>query len=263
MSIHPTAILHPSLNLPQNIEIGPYAIVDEDVVLAEGVHIGPFCHLYPGVRLEAQVSLADGVILGNVPQDLKFRGEKTEVYIGQGSRLREYVTVNRGTAALGRTIVGKHNLIMAYTHIAHDCILGDYVVVANSVQMGGHVQIGNAAVVSGMTGIHQFVTIGPGAFIGGGLRVEKDILPFSKALGEPIRFAGLNEIGLAKMGAPLGSALALKSFYRDLFKSGKDEVLAQLDLAIKHQPENSPLWMQLKVFFQIQNRGLLVRETAA
>lgn len=259
MHIHQTAIVHPSLTLPQDIEIGPYAIIEEDVKLAPGVRIGPFCHLYPGVRLESKVSLSDGVILGNAPQDLKYQGEKTEVYVGEGTRLREYVTVNRGTAALGRTAIGKHSLIMAYTHIAHDCLLGDQVVVANAVQMGGHVQIGNAAVISGMTGIHQFVTIGAGAFIGGGLRVDKDILPYSKALGEPIRFAGLNEMGLAKMQAPEGSASVLKTFYKDFFKSSHAEALSQIENRLKSSSEKNPIWSDLEVFFRIQKRGILLR----
>jgi UDP-N-acetylglucosamine acyltransferase len=221
MRIHPTAILHPSVVPPSDLEVGPYAVLDEGVTLAPGVRIGAFCHVYPGVRLEADVYLADGVILGNEPQDLKYRGEKTEVHIGTGTRLREYVTVNRGTAAFGRTVIGSHCLIMAYSHVAHDCVIGNQVIVANGVQMGGHVHIGDAAVISGMTGIHQFVTIGPGAFIGGGLRVDKDILPFSKALGDPLRWAGLNEMGMARLGLPAVAGAALKSFYRDLFAQGK------------------------------------------
>src|SRR5690606_37353908 len=196
-----------------DLEVGPYALVDEDVALAPGVLIGPFCHVYPGVRLEAGVRLEDGVIVGNSPQDLKYRGERTGTLIGAGSHVREYVTVNRGTSASGWTLVGRQCLIMAYAHVAHDCVIGDRAVIANRVQMGGHVQVGAAAVVSGMTGVHQYVVIGPGAFIGGGLRVDKDILPFTKALGEPLRYAGINEMGLEKLGLEADAGAALKACY--------------------------------------------------
>jgi UDP-N-acetylglucosamine acyltransferase len=270
MRIHPTAIVHPSLDLPSDLEVGPYAVLDEGVALARGVRIGPFCHLYAGVELEEGVSLSDGVILGNEPQDLKYRGEKTRTLIGAGSTLREYVTVNRGTAASGRTVVGAQCLIMAYSHVAHDCVIGPQAIVANGVQMGGHVHIGKAAVISGMTGIHQFVTIGPGAFIGGGLRVDKDILPFSKAMGEPLRWAGLNEIGMAKLGLPADAGAALKSFYRVLFAEGKAaalERLASIDtLGAMERPSASDtmgpsgdLWMQVRDFLGAQSRGLLLR----
>ncbi len=253
MRIHPTAILHPTLELPKDLEVGPYSVIDEKVHLSSGIKIGPFCHLYPEVYLEENISLSDGVILGNIPQDLKFRNEKTSVKIGRGSILREYVTVNRGTRESGSTVIGKDCLIMAYTHIAHDCLIGDGAIIANGVQMGGHVQIGSYAVVSGMTGIHQFVQIGLGAFIGGGLRVDKNILPFSKALGEPLRFAGLNEIGITKLGKEENFGSELKKIYRDLFKSGKDSV-------IKYLGENSQWATLLNPFLVESKRSLLVRE---
>jgi UDP-N-acetylglucosamine acyltransferase len=259
MRIHPTAIIHTSLELPPDLEVGPYAILDEDVALAPGVSIGPFSHIYPGVRLGAGVVLSDGVILGNTPQDLKFQGEKTTVHIGAGTRLREYVTVNRGTAAYGKTIIGNECLVMAYSHIAHDCVIGDRVILANGVQMGGHVHIDDAVVISGMTGIHQFVTIGAGAFIGGGLRVDKDILPFSKALGEPIRWAGLNEMGLNKLRLPEGSSPSLKDFYRSLLVEGKSMTLSKLSVLMEQETDKKDLWLQLSRFFERQSRGILIR----
>ena len=259
--IHPSAILHPSLALPADIEIGPYAVIDEDVELAPGVRIGPFCHLYPGVSLGEGARLEDGVILGNSPQDMKYRGEKTTVRIGAGAHLREYVTVNRGTAASGSTDVGSHSLIMAYTHVAHDCVIGEQAIIANGVQMGGHVHIGKAAVISGMTGIHQYVVIGAGAFIGGGLRVDKDVLPFSKALGDPLRYAGLNEIGLAKFHFQAGAAASLKSFYRGLSTEGKEAAMARLGQGTAPVPD--PGMQELLLAFLLeQRRGILMRPVA-
>lgn len=254
MTIHPTAVLHPSLVLPADLEVGPYAVVDAGVELSPGVRIGPFSHIYPGASLDAGVRLEDGVILGNAPQDLKYRGEKTGVRVGAGTHLREYVTVNRGTSASGQTWIGANCLIMAYTHVAHDCVIEDAAIVANGVQMGGHVRIGKGAVVSGMTGIHQYVSIGTGAFIGGGLRVDKDVLPFSKALGEPLRYAGLNEIGMTRRGLPSGAGAELKLIYRELFRDGQAAGLAK---AVSSPiPE---LGRALEEFLGSRRRGLLMR----
>lgn len=260
MRIHPTAIVDPTLNLPSDLVVGPYAILESGVTLSMGVEIGAFCHIYPQVTLGSHVVLSDGAIIGNTPQDLKYRGEKTEVQIGDHTKIREYVTVNRGTAALGRTVIGANCLIMAYTHIAHDCLIGNNVIIANGVQMGGHVQMGDSAVVSGMTGIHQFVSIGCGAFVGGGLRVEKDILPFSKALGEPLKFAGLNELGLAKQKISEAESQELKLFYRELFSAGQAKALEKIQLSYKSQNKNSQMWQSIETFLVEHSRGLLVRE---
>lgn len=258
MRIHSTAVVHPSLDLPSDIEVGPYAVLDEDVHLAPGIRIGPFAHIYPGTRLDAGVRLDDGAILGNEPQDRKYRGESTGVRVGSGTRLREYVTVNRGTSASGWTTIGKDCLVMAYSHVAHDCVLEDRSVIANGVQMGGHVHVGEAAVVSGMTGIHQYVVIGAGAFIGGGLRVDKDVLPFTKALGDPLRYAGTNEPGLAKCGLEPGAGLDLKALYRILFRDGKSAALARL----AEGALDAGIQGILDGFFGNQKRGLLVRAGA-
>jgi UDP-N-acetylglucosamine acyltransferase len=257
MRIHPAAVLHPSLELPDDIEVGPYAIIEAGVSLAPGTRIGPFCHLYPGAILEAGVRLEDGVILGNLPQDLKYRGEATTVRVGAGARLREYVTVNRGTAASGSTVLGPGCLIMAYAHVAHDCEIGTKAVVANGVHMGGHVSIGAGAVISGMTGIHQFVSIGAGAFVGGNLRVDKDVLPFSKALGDPLRYAGLNAVGLAREGFDADASAWLRDFYRRFSESGK---AAALDSFAHAADARAPaLRAILSDFLGKQKRALLTR----
>jgi len=228
MAVHPTALVHPSASLPPDAQVGPYALVDEDVEVGAGVSIGPFCHLLPGTRLEDGVSLADGVVVGGRPQDLKYRGEKTATRIGKGSQLREYVTVNRGTSASGLTSVGADCLLMAYTHVGHDSEVGDRVILANAVHLGGHVTVGEGAIVSGITGVNQFVSIGAGAFIGGGLRAIKDVLPFTKGLGDPMRYGGINPKGLQRQGYPTSSEGWLKSAYRVLAGDGKAGCLAWL-----------------------------------
>jgi UDP-N-acetylglucosamine acyltransferase len=260
MPIHPTAVLHPSLELPPDLEVGPYAILDEDVGLASGLRIGPFCHVYPGTSLEADVQLHEGVVVGNSPQDQKYRGEKTRVRIGAGTCLREYVTVHRGTAALGWTTIGTGCLIMAYSHVAHDCEIGDQAVISNGVHMGGHVRIGPGAVVSGMTGIHQFVSVGAGSFIGGNLRVDKDVLPFSKALGDPLRYAGLNAMGLARAGLGGEASAWLQGFYRSFTAAGKAAALAAFaEPAAPAWGGEAALRGILSDFLGKQKRGLLTR----
>jgi UDP-N-acetylglucosamine acyltransferase len=273
MLIHPTAVVHPSLDLPPDSEVGPYALLDEGVSLGTGVRIGPFCHLYPGTILENHVRLEDGVVLGNQPQDLKYRGEVSGVRIGAGAWLREYVTVNRATTTGGFTSVGAECLIMAYAHVAHDCGIGERAVIANGVHMAGHVRVGPGAVISGMTGIHQFVSVGAGAFVGGNLRVDKDVLPFSKALGEPLRYAGLNALGLERMGLGPGPAAWLREFYRRFSAEGKAAALAVF-AAEDSAPAGFPSHAQdadggmarlralLADFLRQQKRGLLTRPLA-
>jgi UDP-N-acetylglucosamine acyltransferase len=261
MDIHPTAVLDPSLELPDDLTVGPYAILERGVVLGSGTRIGPFCHVYSGSSLGKGVRLEDGVALGNLPQDLKYRGETTGVEVGDGAWLREYVTVNRGTSAAGTTRIGAGCLIMAYAHVAHDCEIGARAIIANGVNMGGHVRVGEGAVVSGMTGIHQFVSIGAGAFIGGNLRVDKDILPFSKAMGEPLRYAGLNAPGLARMGIGPGASARLREFYRRFSEAGKTAALASFasDRDMGTGGDASRLRMILEEFLGGQRRSLLIR----
>ncbi len=265
-SIHPTALVHPSLKLPLDLVVGPYAILEEGVRLGDRVRIGPFAHLYSGVQLGDDVNLFEGVVLGSQPQDLKYRGEETAVVIGPRTILREYVTVNRGTAASGSTCIGQDSLIMAYSHVAHDCRIGDFVILANGVQMGGHVSIGSHSVLSGMTGIHQFVTIGPGVFVGGCLRVDKDIPPYSKAMGDPLSWAGVNEIGLRKRGYGSVERGIIKNFYRQLFQNGYEKEIQARGTGnhLEIPQENIhalPLQEEWNTFFRNRKRGLLGRRS--
>jgi UDP-N-acetylglucosamine acyltransferase len=267
MDIHSTAVVHPTLDLPPDLEVGPYALVDAGVSLAPGVRIGPFCHVYPGSVLEAGVRLEDGVVLGNTPQDLKYRGEITGVRVGRGAWIREYATINRAATPDSPTTLGADCLIMAYSHIAHDCEIGERAVIANAVQMAGHVRVGAGAVVSGMTGIHQFVSIGAGAFVGGNLRVDKDVLPFSKALGEPLRYAGLNLLGLARARLDAEAVAWLGEAYRRFAGEGREAALAALasgpEAAARAQgADTRRLLALLSDFLGKRKRGLLTRPQA-
>jgi UDP-N-acetylglucosamine acyltransferase len=217
--VHPTAILDPAAELGQGVEIGPWVIVGPQVCIGDRCRIGPRARLQRNVRLAEDVSVGDGSIVGGDPQDLKYKGEETWVEIGAGTIIREYSTINRGTTHSYRTTVGARCFIMSYVHLAHDCHLGDEVVIANGTQCAGHVTIQDRAVLSGLNAVHQFVTIGAYAFVGGGSRVNQDIPPYVKAVGNPMELYGLNSIGLQRAGFSGETVAALKRAYRLFFNS--------------------------------------------
>lgn len=217
--IHPTALIDPSADVGRGVTIGPYAILGPNVVVGNGCRLGPRVTLQRNVRLAEGVSVGDGSILGGDPQDLKYGGEETWVEIGEGTIIREYSTINRGTTATFKTTVGARCFIMTYVHLAHDCHVGDEVVIANATQCAGHVTIHDRAVLSGLNAVHQFVTIGTHAFVGGGSRVNQDIPPYVKAVGNPMELYGLNSIGLQRAGFSGETVAALKRAYRLFFNS--------------------------------------------
>jgi UDP-N-acetylglucosamine acyltransferase len=217
--IHPAAIVDPSAQLGHGVEIGPWALIGPRVSVGDRCTIGPRVRLQRNVKLAADVSVGDGTIIGGDPQDLKYQGEETWVEIGEGTIIREYTTINRGTSATYRTVVGAQCFIMTYVHLAHDCHVGDHVTIANGTQCAGHVTIHDRAVLSGLNAIHQFVTIGTYAFVGGGSRVNQDIPPYVKAVGNPMELYGLNSIGLQRAGFSGETIAALKRAYRLFFNS--------------------------------------------
>ncbi len=217
--IHPTALVDPGARLGADVEIGPFAIVGPEVTVGDRCRIGPRVTLERNVRLAHAVQVGTGSVLGGDPQDLKYRGEETWVDVGEGTVIREYSTVNRGTSATGVTRIGARAFIMSYVHLAHDCHVGDGVVIANASQLAGHVTVQERASLSGLVAVHQFVTIGAYAFVGGCSRVNQDIPPFVKAVGNPMELYGLNTIGLQRAGFPPETLGALKRLYRLFFNS--------------------------------------------
>lgn len=217
--IHPTALIDPSAELGTSVSVGPYAIIGPQVYIGDRCRLGPRVTLHRNVRLAEDVSVGDGSILGGDPQDLKYAGEETWVEIGSQTIIREYSTINRGTSATFKTTVGARCFIMTYVHLAHDCHVGDDVVIANATQCAGHVTIHDRAILSGLNAVHQFVTIGTYAFVGGGSRVNQDIPPYVKAVGNPMELYGLNSIGLQRAGFSGETVAALKRAYRLFFNS--------------------------------------------
>ncbi len=217
--IHRTALIDPTAQLGADVAVGPYAIVGPHVTVGERCALGAHTVLERNVKLGTGVKVGAGTILGGDPQDLKFKGEETWVEVGDGTIIREYCTVNRGTTATGKTSIGQRCFIMTYVHIAHDCAIGSDVILANGIQMAGHVTVDDRAIISGLTPIHQFVRIGTFAFVGGGSRVNQDVPPFTKAVGNPVHLYGLNSVGLQRAGYAPEVKLALKRAYRLLFNS--------------------------------------------
>jgi UDP-N-acetylglucosamine acyltransferase len=217
--VHPSAIIADDARLGENVEVGPFAIIGEDCEIGEGCIIAARATLERHVRLGRNVRIGVGSVIGGDPQDLKFKGETTTVEIGDGSVVREYSTINRGTSQSWKTTVGKNSFIMSYVHLAHDCHVGDGVILANGVQLAGHVTVEDRAIMSGLTAVHQFVRIGAYSFIGGMSRVAKDIPPYLKAVGNPVKLYGLNSVGLQRNNFDPDVIRELKRAYRLFFRS--------------------------------------------
>lgn len=219
-SIHSQSVVSEGATLGAGVEIGPFAIVENDVMIGDGTVVEPHCHIRAGTTIGADCTIFSGAVIGAVPQDLKFGGEASTVEIGDRTVIREYVTIHRGTVATGATKVGSDCLLMAYSHIAHDCRVGNNVILANVVQLGGHVSIDDWAILGGLTGVHQFQRIGKHAMVAASARVVKDVPPYTLAGNEPLRFIGVNAVGLHRRGFKQGSIDVIREAYRLIYKSG-------------------------------------------
>lgn len=255
-SIHPTAIVDPEATLAEGVQVGPYAIVGPNVVLGERTVVGPHALIQQDTEVGAGCVIAKGAVLGTDPQDLKYEGEETRLVVGEGTTIREYATLNRGTRAAGETVVGNNCLIMAYAHVAHDCIIGNHVIISNAVQMGGHVVIGDSASVGGIVAIHQFVRIGTHAFIGGGSRVPKDVAPYTLAAGIPLKLYGLNSVGLERRGFSEEAREQLKKAYKLLF--GSQFNISQGIEKLRSEGPWGPEVEKLVSFIEASERGVTV-----
>lgn len=254
-TIHPTAIVSSKAELAEGVVVGPFAVIEEDVTIDEGTHIGPHVLVANGARIGKKCVIHNGAVVSTAPQDLKYNNEPTLFEIGDNTTIREFCTLNRGTIAHGKTTVGSNCLLMAYMHVAHDCIVGNNVIIANSVQLAGHVTIDDWAIIGGATVIHQFVTIGAHTMIGGGFRVIKDVPPYIMAGRDPLCFERLNVIGLRRRGFTQDSIDALNDAYRILY-------LSQLNVSqgiekIKETMAITPEIHQLIDFVANAKRGII------
>ncbi|CAN5625075.1 acyl-ACP--UDP-N-acetylglucosamine O-acyltransferase [soil metagenome] len=252
--VHSTAIVDPGAELAAGVTVGPHAII------GPGVRVGAGTGIDAGVRIERNTVIGEdcrihkGAVLGTDPQDLKYQGEESWLRIGNRTQIREYATLNRGTSESGETVVGDDCLLMAYVHVAHDCRLGNRIIISNATQMAGHVTIEDWAIISGLVAVHQFVRIGRHAFIGGLSRVAQDVAPFCRVSGNPPKIYGLNTVGLERRGFPAESRAALKKAYRMLFHSELN--LSQALVRVREELEMKGEVDEFIEFIESSERGV-------
>jgi UDP-N-acetylglucosamine acyltransferase len=234
--IHPTALVSEGAQLGEDVEIGPYCIVGNKVKLGNRVQLQSMVRIDGNTTIGDECRFFHGAAIGGEPQDLKFTGGESEVIIGERNTFREFCTVNAATEAGESTRIGNDCLIMAYAHVAHNCVVGDHVILANSANLAGHVQMDDYAIIGGVTPVHQFVHIGAHAIIGGGCRVPKDVPPFMRAAGHPLKIFGLNSVGLSRRGFSDELVGDLKKLYRIFFRSS----LLTEDALVKIRSECQP-----------------------
>lgn len=211
--------VHPEAKIGKNVEISPFVYIEKDVEIGDGTVISSNATILNGSRIGKNCKIFSGAVIGAIPQDLKFKGEETTAVIGDNTTIRECVTVNRGTAAKGTTIVGSNCLLMAYSHVAHDCIIGDFVIMANATQLAGEVEVEDFAILGGGTLVHQFCRIGAHSMTQGGSKVSKDIPPYVTAARDPLSFVGVNSIGLGRRGFSSEQIRTIQDVYRLVFQS--------------------------------------------
>lgn len=247
--------IHPGARIAEDVTIGPFCVIASDVVIESGTDIGAHVTIMNGVRIGKNCNVHAGAVLGGLPQDLKYKGEYSLLQIGNNVTIREYCTLNKGTADKGRTVIKDNVFLMAYVHVAHDCTIGNNVILSNSVNLAGHIEIGDHAIIGGMSAVHQFVKIGDHAFVGGGSMVRKDVPPFIKVAREPLAYAGVNSIGLKRRGFAREDINTIQDIYRLLFIKPLNtrDALRQIEATIPH----CEVKIKILDFIQKSDRGLM------
>ncbi len=251
----PLAYVHPEAKVADNVVIEPFVSIDKDVVIGEGTRIGSSVTIMPGVRIGKNCRIFPGAVIGGEPQDLKFKGEYSIVEIGDNTTIREYVTINRGTSAKGKTVVGSNCLLMAYVHVAHDCVVGNNVILVNSTQLAGEVVIDDFAILGGMSAVHQFVHVGSHVMISGGSLVRKDVPPFIKAGREPLAYVGINSIGLRRRNFTNEKIREVQEIYRYIYQKGLN--ISQAAEIIEAEMPASTERDEVLLFIKDSKRGII------
>lgn len=251
----PLSYVHPDAKIADNVVIDPFVTIGKNVVIEEGTWIGSNVTILEGARIGKNCKIFPGAVISAIPQDLKFVGEETTAEIGENTTIRECVTVNRGTKAVGKTVVGKNCLLMAYVHVAHDCILGDNIIIGNATQIAGEVNIDDFAILSGGILIHQFVHIGSHVMITGGAKIRKDVPPYIKAGREPLSYAGINSIGLRRRQFNIDEIKGIQDIYRILFqkKMNNTQAIEYIEAELPVSPERD----EIIQFVRSSKRGII------
>jgi UDP-N-acetylglucosamine acyltransferase len=251
----PLAFVHPGAKIAQNVVIEPFSTISNNVEIGEGSWIGPNVTIMEGARIGKNCSIFPGAVISAIPQDLKFNGEDTTAEIGDNTAIRECVTINRGTTSRMKTQIGSNCLIMAYSHVAHDCFVGDNCIFSNNSTLAGHINIGNHVILAGMTAVHQFVNIGDHAFIAGGSLVRKDVPPYVKAAREPLSYVGINSVGLRRRGFVAEKITEIQNIYRLLYQKNYNN--AQATEIIEAEMIASPERDEILQFIRNSQRGIM------
>jgi len=253
--IQPLSYVHPNAKIANNVVIDPFVTIGKNVEIGKGTWIGSNVAIMEGARIGEDCRIFPGAVISAIPQDLKFKGEKSLAIIGNNTTVRECSTINRGTSVTGKTEVGDNCLIMAYAHIAHDCKIGDNCIIVNSVALGGHVTIGDYAIIGGLSAIHQFVSIGKHTMVSGGSLVRKDVPPYIKAAREPLSFVGINSIGLRRRGFADDKIKEIQDIFRILYQNNNNNTQALLK--IETEIDASPERDEIVSFVQNSGRGIM------
>tara|TARA_Y100000766_G_scaffold100578_1_gene85917 strand:- start:1967 stop:2740 length:774 start_codon:yes stop_codon:yes gene_type:complete len=253
--IHQTAIISSKSIIGKNVFIGPYCIIDDDVIIGDNTRIDAHTIIRPYTTVGQNCHIFSNCVIGEIPQDKKFEGEKSKLVIGDNTVVREFCTLNRGTKDSGLTKIGSDCLLMAYVHVGHDCLVSDNIILANGVQLGGHVEIQKYAIVGGLTPVHQFCKIGEHTLVGGGLRVVQDIPPFIIANGQPLKFSGINALGLRRRKFSVTQRTNIKKAYKILYNSNMNtsQALEKIKKDFSSQNEISTIIS----FINDSSRGLI------
>jgi UDP-N-acetylglucosamine acyltransferase len=256
----PLAYIHPEAKIARNVVIEPFSTISKNVIIEEGTWIGSNVSIMEGARIGKNVKIFPGAVVSAIPQDLKFGGEDSTMEIGDNTVIRECVTLNRGTEATKKTVIGKNCLIMAYTHVAHDCNVGNNCILVNAVQLAGHVTIQDWAIVGGAAAIHQFVNIGSHTMVSGGSLVRKDVPPYTKAGREPLSYAGINSVGLRRRGFTNDKIAEIQEIYRYIFLKGlnNSKAIDLVELEMTPSKERD----EILNFFRYSDRGIMKGYTA-
>lgn len=249
------AVVHPDAKIGQNVTISPFVVIEKDVVIGDNCYLHPHTVILEGARIGKNCTIFPGAVISGVPQDLKFAGEKTTAEIGDNTTIRECATVNRGTASKGKTVVGSNCLIMAYSHVAHDCEIKDNVIIGNSTQLAGEVEVDDFAIISGGSLVHQFVRISKHVMIQGGSRVGKDIPPYTLIGRDPIVYCGINIVGLRRRGFTNDQVFLIQDIYRTLYTRGLNNSEAIKCIETEYSP--SPDRDLILNFIKSSTRGIV------
>lgn len=252
---YPLAFVDPGARIGENVTIEPFACIHGDVEIGDNTWIGSNVTIFDGARIGKNCKIFPGAVISAIPQDLKYQGEPTTAIIGDHSVIRECVTINKGTVAMGRTEIGEHCLLMAYVHIAHDCIIGNHVILANSVNLAGHVTIQDWAILEGYVGVSQFMIIGAHSFIGGQTGVRKNVPPFVKAAREPLSYAGINAVGLSRRGYAKEVIEEIQHIYRIIYQKG--HTISKALLTVEEEIPSSVHRDLIINFVKLSEKGII------